>query len=105
MGVLLIFPVLVVCWCVPAFLIFRSGKLSGWAKARWVMGSLLSPLIPLLFVVAGIAIAVHMGGYQRDLKATMFGLEAMAMAIANFAALVLPWAVYFVFKKRAALKS
>ncbi len=100
MGVLLIYPILIVCLLVPPFLILRSEKLSGWNKARWVIGCLLSAPAPLLTVVLGIAFAVHVLGYQRDLKAVMFGPEAMAMAFANIAALALPWIVYAVFRKR-----
>ena len=102
MGVLLVYPILIACWLIPPFLIFRSLKVSGWNKVHWVIGCLLSALLPMLIVVAGIAIAVHAAGYQRDLKAVMFGPEATVMAMANITSLVLPWIVYFVFKKRNA---
>lgn len=100
MGVLLAYLLFAVCWLLPAFLIFRSGRAGGRDKWLWMLGSVLSAFVPVLMVVLGIVAAVHLGGYERDLKAVAMGPEAAAMALANLLALVLPWVVYFVFRRR-----
>ena len=58
----------------------------------------------MLILGRGIVVAVHIGGYERDLEAMMFGPEAIAVAIANISSLVLPWITYAVFRKRHAAK-
>lgn len=90
MGVLLAIPLFAACWLVPPFLIFRSTHVSGGDKGLWIGTCLLSPLIPVLVIALGIAAAVHLGGYQRDLKAVAMGPEAMVMAVGNLLALAIP---------------
>lgn len=101
-GFVLFYVVLLLSWLVPPFLIFRSQALTGWNKVRWVVGCLMSAVLPLVLPALALALAVRVADYQLDARALMFGPEALLIGVANMASLVLPWLVYLGFKKRNA---
>jgi len=100
MGVLLIYPLLLVCMVVPSIMIYRSPLPTGWRKTGWVLACFLSAFAPVVLATSGIAIATKFGNYELTANSMMFGPEATVMAISNVAMLVLPWVIYLIFKTK-----
>ncbi len=99
MGVLIGGLIFLACLLLPPALIYRAPMPTGWKKTKWVLGCFLSMAFPAVLSFAGITIAVKYGGYERTPTSHLFGPEAAYMAVANIAALLMPWLVYVIFKK------
>lgn len=100
MGILLGIVILVISVLVPPIIILRSYAVEGWTKAGWFLACLSSTLAPTLIVALGVAVAVRVVGYQRDLSTILLGPEATARTLANITSLILPWLVLVFFKRR-----
>ncbi|MCU0810073.1 MAG: hypothetical protein MUE59_03395 [Thiobacillaceae bacterium] len=99
MHYLILYVLVLALVATPTILIFFSARLSGWAKVKWVVRAALAPFLPGLLYVAGLVIAVKLGGYGRTSNAVMFG--SYVPAAANLVSIALPWVVLY-FARRAA---
>lgn len=98
MGAVLIIPLIFIILLLPAALIYRSSKMSGWAKAGWVAACLLSFILPALLVEGGAALAVKFGGYLQTARSQWIdGPEATLRMLANGVGMLLPWTIFFVY--------
>lgn len=88
MGVLLFYPIAILCWFLPALLIFISPLTKGTQKTRWVLLCLLSFLVPGLVAICGWTLAELLGAHRGDLG---------KVQLSNVLAPIFPWAVYAIF--------
>lgn len=92
MGIVLAFLLLFFCMLAPPILIYRSPSPTGWRKAAWFLGCLLSAFAPVLIS----KIMVQFGGFELNAATLVY------MAPLNAAMFGLPWLVYVIFKGKQA---
>jgi hypothetical protein len=71
-------------------------------KTAWVLGCFLSAVVLPVIWAIGLAIAIKFFGYEYSVKSMIFGQFAKIAPIGNISVFVLPWVVYFIFKRKYA---